>query len=105
MSNDHEFSFSGLVRTILNLLIESCPLQVEITVEKLNFPKGNYEKSPASSGFIIGFYNQTPEEEVLNSTLEWLVAEGYIRAGARDHYIATLQALKLYGAVPSALSS
>ncbi|WP_236409242.1 hypothetical protein, partial [Pseudomonas gessardii] len=91
--------------TILNLLIDSCPLQVEITVETLNLPKGDYEKSPPSSGLILGFYNQTPEEEVLNSTLEWLIAEGYIRAGARDHYVATLQTLKLYGSVPSALSS
>ncbi|MDR6915111.1 hypothetical protein J2X66_001976 [Pseudomonas sp. 3296] len=106
MSDAKKQQFNGLVSKILDTLAAACPVPVEITVETFGLPKGAFDSSPAPSGFIgfVGSYNETPEEELLNSTLGWLAAEGFIRAGEHaDHYVATLQTLTLRGEIPNAL--
>ncbi|MDN3224169.1 hypothetical protein [Pseudomonas nunensis] len=105
MSDKNSADFNGLVSKILDLLVAACPVPLEITVETFGLPKGVYEKSEPS-GFLgfAGSYNETPEEALLQSTLLWLTAEGFIRLGDADHYVATLQTLKLRGAIPNTLS-
>ncbi|PIF52742.1 hypothetical protein CLU80_5225 [Pseudomonas sp. 29] len=103
MSAENAEQFNLLTRDILRILIDACPTQVELNAEKFKLEKGSFE---TPSGFIGGFYKSTPQEKFLTDTLQWLTAEGYIRAGDhRDYYVATLQTLKLYGSVPNALSA
>ena len=103
MSTDNQKQFNELADKILSILVDACPRQVELDANALQLDEGFFETTP---GIIGGFYKATPEEEFLADTLQWLIAEGLIRAGAQsDHYVATLQALKLYGSVPNALTA
>ena len=104
MSEDYTEAFNSCVRDVLKMLVPACPLPLELNVETFDLPKGSYEANSSPSPFIGGFYNQTPEEKLLESTLDWLVAEGFIRKIGDTDYVATLQTLKLYGAIPNALS-
>lgn len=106
MSSASKPDFNNYVRDVLELLVSSCPLAVDINVETFNLPKGEYERGSSSKTFsgLPGSYKQTQEEEMLKSTLSWLDAEGLIRIDKRGRYVATLQALKVYGAVPNALA-
>lgn len=99
MSESNREQFNVLTRKILELLIDECPVPVQITAETFGLPKGEYQKT---SG-IIGAYQTTPQEDVLRSTLKWLEAEGFVREKG-GYYVATLQALKLYNSVPAAIS-
>ncbi|MGY1949459.1 hypothetical protein [Pseudomonas pergaminensis] len=101
MSDDNKAAFNGCAGDVLRLLVLACPLPKAITADTFSLPKGNYT---SSGGFVGGFYNPTPEEELLDSTLEWLVAEGFVRKIGSDSYVATLQTLKIYNAVPNAFS-
>lgn len=102
MSTNKE-QFDLLTSKILGMLVDACPAQVELNAEAFDIKTGSYD---GSSGIIGGFYQATPEEQFLAETLNWLVLEGYIRAGNRtDHYVATLQTLKLYNSIPNALIS
>ena len=106
MSNDNKAKFNEFARKILDALVEACPMSVELTAETLDLQKGHAEK--ASTSGIMGtmaFYSYSPDEQLLNSTLEWLDAEGFVRTASRDHYVATLQTLKIYNAVPHAVST
>lgn len=104
MSDNSNAEFNGLVSNILDVLVAACPLPVDITVETFGLPKGAYDKSEPSVYAGYGSsYNGTPEEALLQSTLMWLTEEGFIRLGAHDHYVATLQTLKLRGAIPKAI--
>ncbi|MFL1515306.1 hypothetical protein [Pseudomonas prosekii] len=106
MSEASAVEFNELVSKILDLAVTGCPVSVEITTETFELPKGDYEKSQPTGIFgALGFYNATPEEVLLNSTLQWLVAEGFLRTGEDNFYVATLQTLKLRGAVPNTLSA
>lgn len=102
MSTDNKKQFNELTGKILSILVDACPRQVELDADALQLDKGFFE---TTTGIIGGFYKATPEEEFLADTLQWLTAEGLIRPGnQRDHYVATLQTLKLYGSVPNALA-
>jgi hypothetical protein len=106
MSETNKVQFNALVSKILDVLVAACPVQVEVTVESFGLPKGEFDSSHEPSGFIgfVGSYNETPEEQLLNSTLRWLLAEGFIRVGEHtDHYVATLQTLTLRGEIPNTL--
>lgn len=95
MSADNSARFNELVKQVMDLVFGACPLPVEITAETLNLAKG---------GFSGGFYDPSPEEEMLESTLAWLFAEGFIRKANTDYFIATFQTLKMYGSVPNAIA-
>lgn len=100
MSADNSARFNELAKQVMDLVVGACPLPVEITAETLNLAKGGFT---SSGGFTGGFYDPSPEEEMLESTLAWLFAEGFIRKANTDYFIATLQTLKLYGSVPNAI--
>lgn len=102
MSENTKARFDELTKQIIDLLVAACPLQVKITAEVFNLPRGKV--SAATGGFIGGFYTSSPEEEMLDSTLAWLEAEGFIRKGDTEYYIATLLTLKIYNSVPFAVS-
>lgn len=102
MSTDNRERFNELTKQVLDLVVGACPLLVEITADTLNLPKGRI--SSASGGFSGGFYESSPEEEMLDSTLAWLIAEGFIRKGNTDYYTATLRTLKIYISVPKAIA-
>lgn len=103
MSEDNRARFNELSKQVIDLLIGTCPLPLKITVETFNLPKGGVSSAP--SGMANGFYTPSPEEDMLDSTLAWLVAEGFVRESGTNHYVATLQTLKLYGSVPNAVSA
>ncbi|OXS19868.1 hypothetical protein CGU37_22375 [Pseudomonas fluorescens] len=102
MSADNSARFNELAKQIIDLVVGACPLPVEINAETLNLPKGGISSAP--SGFSGGFYNPSPEEEMLDSTLAWLFAEGFIRKDNTDYYTATLRTLKIYNSVPNAIA-
>ncbi|QZD72867.1 hypothetical protein [Pseudomonas sp. 3-2] len=104
MSTDNKSQFNLLTRKVIEMLVEACPVSVEITAETFSLPEGQYDSSSSSDVFITGFYTPSAEEHLLNSTLKWLADEGFIRETATDQYVATLRTLKLYDAIPSALS-
>jgi hypothetical protein len=104
MSTDTKTQFNLLTRKIIELLVSACPAAIKITGETFELPKGKMEEVSISGLFASGFYSESPEEEFLGSTLRWLQDEGYIRSPASDHYVATLKALTLAGAIPNALS-
>lgn len=102
MSFDNKEQFNSLIDKILRMLVDVCPAEVELDAKALGFKAGSYE---VSSGIIGGFYRATPEEQFLAVTLQWLIAEGFIRAGEHtDHYVATFQSLKLYDSTPDVLT-
>lgn len=92
--SDNREQFNGLVGKILALLVNNCPVSTEINAATFDLPQGGYRE---------GWYNQSPDEEMLESVLVWLVKENFIR-GENSHYVATLQTLKLYGSVPNAIA-
>lgn len=102
MSTDNSARFNELAKQVIDLVVGACPLPVEITSETLNLPKGGVSSAP--SGFSGGFYDPSPEEEMLDSTLAWLFAEGFIRQSSTNYYTATLRTLKIYNAVPNAIT-
>ncbi|CAI8988849.1 hypothetical protein [Pseudomonas chlororaphis] len=104
MSSDNREQFHDLTRKILELLVAACPMPVKINADTFGFPKGSFNETQAN-GFIAfsGSYIETPEEEFLDRTLQWLTAEGFIRAGESEHYVATLQTLKRFNSVPNTI--
>ncbi len=102
MSADNSARFNELSKQVIDLVVGSCPLPLEIKAETLNLPRGSVSSAP--SGFSGGFYNPSPEEEMLDSTLEWLSAEGFIRKCSTNYYTATLRTLKIYNSVPNAIT-
>jgi hypothetical protein len=74
--------------------VNTCPVSTEINAATFELPQGEYRE---------GWYNPSPDEEMLESVLVWLVKENFIR-GENSNYVATLQTLKLYGSVPNALA-
>ncbi|UZE21853.1 hypothetical protein LOY67_17555 [Pseudomonas sp. B21-056] len=102
MSVDNKEQFNLLTGKILALLVNACPVPVQITAETFGLPKGEY-KAERGGPLLMGFYDNTPEEEVLKSLLKWLEAENYVREKG-GYYVATLQTLKLYNSVPNAIS-
>lgn len=101
MSVDNKEQFNLLTGKILTLLVNACPVPVQITAETFNLPKGEFQKS--QGGFSVGFYSNTPEEAILKDLLKWLEAENFIRERG-GYYVATLQTLKLHNSVPNAIS-
>lgn len=102
MSADNSARFNELTKQVIDLVVGACPLPVEITADTFSLPKGGVSSAP--SGFAGGFYNPSPEEEMLESTLDWLFAEGFIRKGSTNYYTATLRTLKIYNSVPNAIT-
>lgn len=98
MSDSKQEQFNVLTRKIIEFVVNECPVPVQITADTFELPKGEYQASG-----MIGFYKNTPQEEVLKCTLKWLEAENFIREKG-GYYVATLQTLKLYNSVPAALS-
>lgn len=96
MAETKKIEFTNLVNIVLDTLVCSCPLPLTLTVETFNLPKGSYEVNLHPTPYIGGHYNQTPEEKYLESTLEWLLAEGFIRKLDTNEYVATLKTLQLY---------
>jgi hypothetical protein len=103
MSDDNKERFNVLAGKTLALLVGACPVPIKITAETFELPKG--ERKTAENGFLgtTSFYKKSPDEQVLSSLLQWLEAENYIREKG-GYYVATLQTLKLYNAVPNAIS-
>lgn len=101
MSDDNQEQFNVLTRKIIELLVNECPVPVQITAETFELPKGEVQRS--SGPYAMSFYKNTPQEEVLKCALKWLEDENFIREKG-GYYVATLQTLKLYNAVPAALS-
>lgn len=103
MSDDNREQFNFLARKTLELLVNACPVPMKITAETFELPKG--ERKTADSGFFgtTTIYKKSPDEQVLSGLLKWLVAENYIRENG-GYYVATLQTLKLYNAVPNSIS-
>lgn len=106
MSEDNKAKFNELVGLVLRKLVNACPSNVKLTAATFNLPEGQFEElpEPANVLFDVGNYIPSPEEDMLSETLGWLVEEGFIRRKEGKTYVATLQALKVYGAVPSALA-
>ncbi|UST88451.1 hypothetical protein [Pseudomonas siliginis] len=97
MSVDNKAEFNVLVGKILRMLVDACPAQVRLNAGVFGLESGSYAS---------GFYEPSSQEQFLTETLQWLVAEGYIRVESNsDYYVATLQTLKLYGSVPNALTN
>lgn len=99
MSDSKQEQFNLLTRKIIELLINECPVAVNITADTFELPKGEFKASG-----MIGFHQNSPEEEVLKSTLKWLEAESFIRSEQSGYYVATFKTLKLYNSVPAAIS-
>lgn len=103
MSTDNKEQFNLMAGRILSQLVNACPLPVVITAEVYDLPKG--EKVTTGSGiYTTHGYRQTPEETLLANTLKWLCDEGFVRVVSTDRYVATMQALRVYGSIPNALS-
>lgn len=97
MSVDNKEEFNVLVGKILRMVVNACPAQVRLNTEVFDMKAGSHDGQ---------YYEASPQEQFLDDTLRWLVSEGYIRGEANnDCYIATFHALKVYGAIPSALSN
>lgn len=106
MSEDNKANFDEIVRKVLEMVTNAFPLQVKITGETFNLQKGEYEDQPESIGGmgVIRDYYPSAEEKKLSNLLDSLVAEGFIKAGEQDHYVATLQSLKRHNLVSNVSS-
>lgn len=103
MSDDNKELFNLLARKTLELLVNACPVPVKISAETFELPKG--ERKTTDSGFLgtSTYYIKSIDEQVLSSLLQWLTAENFVREKG-GYYVATLQTLKLYNAVPNAIA-
>ncbi|RON96511.1 hypothetical protein BK672_08070 [Pseudomonas fluorescens] len=99
MSTDDKKHFDALVDRILTSVVEACPAQVDLG-SKTSVIETAFNVEDVAKGVEAAEFKKNHLED----TLQWLVAEGFIRAGSStDHYVATLQSLKLYDAIPSTL--
>lgn len=101
MSTDYKKQFNALVGKILTRVVDACPAQVDLSAKAFGI---NTDKLDATQ-VAKDLEKAKLKKKFLEDTLQWLVAEGFIRAGSStDHYVATFQSLKLYNAQPNVLN-
>ncbi|MCX2546582.1 hypothetical protein [Pseudomonas sp. COW5] len=103
MSTDNRDQFNLMVLRILTDLVAACPSPVAITAKTYNLPEGE-DVSEGEGIYAQTHYRQSQEEQLLSNTLKWLREEGFVRLDNAYGYVATIEALKLWNAVPKALS-
>jgi len=103
MSDDNKELFNLLAKKTLELLVNACPVPVKITSETFELPKGEHNTSENAFLGTATYYKKSADEQVLSSLLQWLAAENYVREKG-GYYVATLQTLKLYNAIPNAIA-
>lgn len=84
--------FNPLVGQIIEKLIEACPVPMRLTAEDFGLQAGRWAEL---------HYFLSSEETLLESALNWLAAEGFIRG--EKEFVITLKGLELCGRVPSRL--
>jgi 6,7-dimethyl-8-ribityllumazine synthase len=100
MSTDDKKHFDALVGKILQRVVDACPAQSELSAQAFGIDTDKLDAADIAKSFEIA----QSKKRLLRDTVQWLVAEGFIRAGSSaDHYVATLQSLKLYNAQPNVL--
>lgn len=86
--------FNALVGPIMERLVEACPVSIQLSPEDFGLQSGQW---------LDGGYTLSDDEIILNSTLNWLSAEGFIRGG--QEFVITYKGLELYGRVPNRLQA
>lgn len=86
--------FNVLVGQIMETLIEACPVSTQFSPEDFGLQSGQW---------LEGGYTLTDDEIILNSTLTWLEAEGFIRG--KQEFVITYKGLELWGRIPNKLQA
>jgi hypothetical protein len=100
MSTDYKKQFNALVGKILKRVVDACPAHVDLSAKVFGIDADKLDATQVAKDLE----KAKLQKKFLEDTLQWLVAEGFIRAGnSTDHYVATLHSLKLYDAIPNTL--
>lgn len=84
--------FNKMICQIMDALIESCPVPLEINGASFGLQEGVWNGM---------HYSLSSEESVLFSTLKWLTAEGFIRGDGE--YVITYKGLAHHNLLPNRL--
>ncbi|MBY8957127.1 hypothetical protein J1G18_07500 [Pseudomonas sp. MIS38] len=96
MSTDHKEQLNSLIIQILKKVIDACPAQVELNANAFGIDTESFDACDIPNSFN----SAKSQENLLRDTLDWLVAEGFIRVGSKpDHYVATSKSVEQYESI------